>query len=72
MDPCLLFSSMEYYRNKKFQKMLLRWNTYMESDEDNAELLSTWEELLLQDFRIYANEWLKGNKNKTGWRKDLI
>lgn len=52
--------------------MMRKWNTYLDSEEPNINLLVEWEEILLKDFRTYANEWLKTNKKKTAWRKDLI
>ena len=51
--------------------MMRRWNIYLESEEPNINLLVEWEEILLKDFRRYALEWLKENKGKTGWKKDL-
>ena len=44
---------------------------YMTADENDEELLTQWEEIILQDFRRYALDWLKKNKRKTWWRKDL-
>lgn len=72
LNPPTFFSSIEYYRNRKFQQMMRKWNTYLDSEEPNINLLVEWEEILLKDFRTYANEWLKTNKKKTAWRKDLI
>ena len=44
---------------------------YLQSNEKDDDVLAMWEELLLKDFRLYANIWLQKNKNKTAWRKEL-
>jgi len=47
------------------------WNIYLQSNEQDDEVLTEWEELLLKDFYQYSLEWFKLNKNNTFWRKEL-
>lgn len=71
VNPFPIFSNYDYYLDERFQKMMLSWNIYLRSNVEDDDLLTAWEELLLKDFRIHANAWLKQNKGKTAWRKDL-
>tara|TARA_R110002020_G_scaffold42971_4_gene125327 strand:+ start:995 stop:1216 length:222 start_codon:yes stop_codon:yes gene_type:complete len=66
-----IFSKKDYLINDEFNKLIVRWYMYMTADENDEELLTQWEEIILQDFRRYALDWLKKNKRKTWWRKDL-
>lgn len=70
-NPSLIFSNPDYYLNETFVKLLREWNRYLQSDEQNEDVLAQWEELILKDFRTEANKWRKENKQKTKWRKDL-
>ena len=70
-NPSLIFSNPDYYLNETFVKLLREWNRYLQSDEQNEDVLAQWEELKLKDFRTEANKWRKENKRKTKWRKDL-
>ena len=70
-NPSPLFSQPDYYLNETFQALMRQWNTYINSEETDDEILAEWEEIIIKDFRRYANEWLKENKNKSAWRKDL-
>ena len=72
-NPSLFFSntSYDYLKDNKFIELLRNWNMYLQSNEKDDDVLAMWEELLLIDFRLYANIWLQKNKNKTAWRKEL-
>lgn len=61
----------DYYLNTKFISLIKQWKLYLESDEDDDDILTVWEEIIRKDFRLYANEWRNKNKNKTAWRKEL-
>jgi len=66
-----IFSNMDYYKNLHFQRCMRNWNIYLQSNEQDDEVLTEWEELLLKDFYQYSLEWFKLNKNNTFWRKEL-
>ena len=66
-----LFSSMDYYQNHHFIRCLRNWNIYLESDENNEDLLVEWEEVLLKDFLQHSKEWLSDNRDDVFWRVGL-
>ena len=66
-----LFSNADYYKNEKFIECLRNWNTYLNSDESNLELLYEWEEVLLKDFLKYSKEWFHDNYNNDEWKEKL-
>ena len=70
-NPAPLFSSPDYFRNYHFQRCLKNWNKYLESDENNDEILAEWEELLLKDFLKHSREWLDRNEDQIFWRVGL-
>ena len=47
------------------------WNKYLTSDQDDEELLTMWEELLITDFYKSAKEWLKHNYDEDEWKETL-
>ena len=65
------FSNADYYKNEKFQKLMRSWNRYLTSDQDDEELLTMWEELLITDFYKSAKEWLKHNYDEDEWKETL-
>ncbi|MEK9897067.1 MAG: hypothetical protein VW518_11700 [Burkholderiaceae bacterium] len=70
-----LFSNIEYYRNNTFVELMRKWNSYMTyegEDVEDEDLMFEWEELLLKDILFESKKWLKENRNKVGWRKDLV
>tara|TARA_R110000796_G_scaffold189803_2_gene306598 strand:- start:145 stop:360 length:216 start_codon:yes stop_codon:yes gene_type:complete len=67
----LFFSNADYYKNEKFQKLMRSWNKYLTSDQDDEELLTMWEELLITDFYKSAKEWLKHNYDEDEWKETL-
>ncbi len=67
----LFFSNADYYKNEKFQKLMRSWNRYLTSDQDDEELLTMWEELLITDFYKSAKEWLKHNYDEDEWKETL-
>jgi hypothetical protein len=48
-----------------------KWNKYLLDDIDDEKLCYEIEETLLFDMWQEARKWLKENKNKTYWRKDI-
>ena len=60
-NPSLFFSntSYDYLKDNKFIELLRNWNMYLQSNEKDDDVLAMWEELLLKDFRLYANIWLQ-------------
>ena len=50
---------------------MYRWHKYLGAENLDDDTAAQWEELLLKDFRKEANKWLKENKRKTAWKKDL-
>lgn len=52
-----------------------KWNSYMTyegEDVEDEDLMFEWEELLLKDILFESKKWLKENRNKVWWRKDLV
>jgi len=47
------------------------WNKYMESDEQDEDILAEWEEVLLKDFDRGAYEWLVANYDMIHWKVGL-
>jgi hypothetical protein len=61
-----IFSSIDYYKDYNFQRLMRNWNKYItyEGDEvSNMELMFEWEETCLKDFLKGAKEWLWNNKH---------
>jgi hypothetical protein len=54
-----IFSNIDYYKNKTFQRLMREWNTYLEADIESDELAAEWEEQILKDFLDGARFWLK-------------
>ena len=74
-NPAPLFSNIDYWTNPQFQRLMRNWNKYITYNGDeinNTELMFEWEEVLLRDFLKHSKEWLKENRRKTNWRKELI
>lgn len=44
------------------------WNAYLLSENENEDILSEWEEVLLKDFLDGARKWLRNN---SVWGKGL-
>jgi hypothetical protein len=73
-NPSPLFSNIDYYRNRQFQRLMRNWNKYIMYSGDevhNEELMFEWEELLLKDFLKHSREWLDKCKEDTFWREGL-
>jgi|AACY02.18.fsa_nt_gi hypothetical protein len=66
-----IFSNMNYYKNPTFVKLMRKWNKYLLDDIDDEKLCYEIEETLMFDMWQEARKWLKENKNKTYWRKDI-
>jgi hypothetical protein len=47
------------------------WNIYLNSDEDNEDVLTEWEEVLIKDFLQHSKEWLAENRDDIFWRLGL-
>jgi len=68
------FSSIDYYKNHDFIRLMRNWNKYMDYDGDDVDsddIMAEWEETLIRDFLQASIEWLENNKTLTYWRKDL-
>jgi hypothetical protein len=70
-SPLPFFSNIDYYLNRNFIELMRRYHSFLGSDERNPMLLFEWEQVILYDFYMEAVVWLKENKRKTAWRKDL-
>lgn len=68
------FSSIDYYKNHDFIRLMRNWNKYMDYDGDDVDsddIMAEWEETLIRDFLQASIEWLENNRTLTYWRKDL-
>jgi hypothetical protein len=74
-NPEPIFSNIDYYRNRQFQKLMRSWNEYiMYSGKEvtNEDLMWEWEETLLKDFLKESKKWLwKNMAGNTFWRVGL-
>jgi len=52
------FSSIDYYKNYDFCRLMRNWNLYIDSTEPSEQVLVEWEETLLKDFKEAAYNWL--------------
>jgi len=70
MEPSLLFSSCDYYKNTRFQHMMRNWTNYINmcGVTDNPALMFEWYNELMKDWYEYAKEWLEKNKEDKRWR----
>ena len=51
-DSLPFFSNPDYWKNPEFQKLMLKWNVYMQSDEEDDDVLAQWEELIMKDWKL--------------------
>lgn len=68
------FSSIDYYKNHNFIRLMRNWNKYLDYDGDDVDsddIMAEWEETLIRDFLQASIEWLENNRSLTYWRKDL-
>lgn len=68
----LTFSSIDYYKNAEFQRLMRNWNKYIsyEGDEvSNEALMFEWEEVCLKDFLKASSKWY--HEHGLGWGKGL-
>ena len=63
-DSLPFFSNPDYWKNPEFQKLMLKWNVYMQSDEEDDDVLAQWEELIMKDWKRGATRWLNENKER--------
>ena len=70
-DSLPFFSNPDYWKNPEFQKLMLKWNVYMQSDEEDDDDVAQWEELIMKDWKRGATRWLNENKRKTKWLNEL-
>ncbi len=71
MNSSFIFSNPDYLLNSEFIHLMYRWHKYLGAENLDDDTAAQWEELLLKDFRKEAIKWLKENKRKTAWKKDL-
>ena len=74
MNPSLLFSSYEYYKNYAFTQLTRNWTKYvtlLESGTEDIALLFEWRELLMKDWYERSTEWLNNNRHPQNWGEGL-
>ena len=65
-----LFSSIDYFKNAQFQRLMRNWNKYMDFEGDETdEIMAQWEETLLGDFLVEATIWKESHS--ITWGKGL-
>ena len=70
-NPSLFFSSPNYYKNPHFQRCMRNWNMYLNTEENDDDVLAEWEEILYKDFLQHSKEWLHNNYNMIHWKVGL-
>lgn len=67
-----LFTSTEYENDPVYQELMFNWKKYLNSNEDDEEFLTLWEEVLMNDWYTASTNWLKIFRNDDTWRKNLV
>ena len=66
------FTTKEYENDPVFQELEKKWNVYLNADENDDDILTEWEEVLLKEFYREAINWMKIHKDDNTWRKNLV
>jgi hypothetical protein len=63
-----LFSSTGYLDDPVFQELMIKWNRFLHSQNDDEEILDEWENTLMSDFYRAAHNWMKIHMADDTWR----